>query len=1228
MGLTLNPFAKNTPTALLLDEDLNNRLYTQARERTAVGIRPYRSEGGLEKGERLLNSLHDVERAGFLNRKNDSAAHAFELHYTDTDETLSFRFIPGDTQAQELLSRQLKTFYEDSDITDPRPTFMNTEPGDYIAGAELTLRQSRGAGKFRPIKHFKIDPDHFAQDPYDAITAEMINDAASAADADVLIQVVIKPAISDPSSRKKWYRGIENAAEELNTPRTEFKKSSILQEAGRALSPDGSTGGADAGSFSRELAASPEQKQAANVVANQYGKKGYHVNIRVFAASENKAEAESRANKTAKMFRKFYDSKFEQGFKPRFKTDDSLRELIDRGASREFEDTGITFSSDTVVNFCHVPTDINTQQTDYTMSTSGRGIPPGTPRFDFDTAGIADADALTKQTALLNVRDRDDPFWYGWGTKNNVEAGVPASLLNVHQSVNGGTGFGKSTLLNNFAYQVAMRDHGLLYFDPKGTGDAEDFLRVIPEDREDDVIFIEVGADRDRQVGFNFLEPPVSAPPDSSSFNAGIESMGDDIEALLAQSGGDQDYWGPRMKQISRNLVRGMAKSGMQCTLFDQWAALNPEGMSKYADKMTEERIDFIEDFARDELQEMDEADIRPVKSRYQQWVENPIIRDLVSYPESTVSIEDAVAEGKIIIVSNKVASDTVKRLFATALIRRTWMAVREQTYREESPPPFFVICDEFDSIVTQRSNIHSVLSEARAFDYCLTLATQNPSNQLPEQVANAIENQCRTFLSFNSGGEQDAQYIAGQHSKDIEPDDLTNLSSYRVYMRTEDDHGDLTHSYKVDAFPPIGWALDERDDEEVEALIEHSLAQYGSERRTAADIKHDSEFYSGAMPGEDTAEADDTFAVTPTVTGLTCKAVFDQQLRNDTDSAHIDSVADRIRRYLDTDDLDTRAKLWGDLLEHIPENKLEREERDDGIYLRCTDAGKTAIFASGSAQNSGSGKHRMLLRELYEPLTRAGFVIEIPSQDGSDLPDAVGSLEDVSPLQFDESLSPKEIHDLYETFASSDEYALLNRLSDGDIVSIEAESSTANTKAGQTIQNLAQARQRGERCLFVCREDTAANLWTLLAEAPKLMRSSDGSIHRLYNGADLSIGGKKLYRPTGGQSVWRHDERTGEYILELKDDEIRFDSAAAVFNHSENYPYVEGEITDYDDYQTIKTPIIPEHEAGGPIPDDAWDILVPVGDDLSLYEDGDLTPLSGIVERENETTTSPLADI
>jgi len=159
----------------------------------------------------------------------------------------------------------------------------------------------------------------------------------------------------------------------------------------------------------------------------------------------------------------------------------------------------------------------------------------------------------------------------------------------------------------------------------------------------------------------------------------------------------------------------------------------------------------------------MDDQDKEPIAGRIQQLVENDITRELLSFPESTVSIEDIVADGNLLIVNCQTSSTTALQLISTAVIRRLWVAIREQTYSDDRPDPdqFFVTIDEFQQTVTDSSTVHEILAEARSFGLSLTLACQNPSTQLPDRISSAIQNQCRTFLSLNPGGPDDADVVA-----------------------------------------------------------------------------------------------------------------------------------------------------------------------------------------------------------------------------------------------------------------------------------------------------------------------------------------------------------------------------------------------------------------------------------------------------------------------------------
>jgi len=110
--------------------------------------------------------------------------------------------------------------------------------------------------------------------------------------------------------------------------------------------------------------------------------------------------------------------------------------------------------------------------------------------------------------------------------------------------------------------------------------------------------------------------------------------------------------------------------------------------------------------------------------------------------------------------------------------------------------------------------------------------------------------------VSYNPRGRDDARLVAAQHSPDVDWEGLTNTSPYKFYLRTRDENDELTHSYKVEAFPP---AADVRadvtgepgmTDAELAALKRRSVGRYGTVPEGPEEQKAQSHFY-GDGPGD-----------------------------------------------------------------------------------------------------------------------------------------------------------------------------------------------------------------------------------------------------------------------------------------------------------------------------------------------------------------------------------------
>jgi hypothetical protein len=1227
------PFGKSSTAGFKVKSRFATDLYDRSRDIRLQAVRPYRNtEDGLQRGMKLLTGLH-VPETRLWNLSNRSEPLAFELHYSDDTELMQARIATKSDEKFDLVHRQVQAFYEDSDTREIDPAFLDIKSGQHVAGDVLQLRQRDAINRLRPIKNFRVDPEYFELGPIRSLAREMVG-TAHYANCDILVQTVIKPAISTAKwDRQNWWYGIDdtiNAVEgngdgssmdwgevgrSIAEPITQIGMSAEERRREnrrleRELERERERTGASR--FTKTIEDTGQQSPIAKILRKQEGMRGFHLCVRILSVSDDPDAAIQRVEDTAGMFRNFYDSRFKQGFEQVGISNRGLRDVLRQAAGREYTDRKMTFPVDSLTGVAKVPTDLELQQYDYSMSASGMGVPPRTPRFDWDAVGLdrATADRADRQRAILAVTDPSHPIYYGTGMKNGIEAGVEPETLNVHQFVGGSTGTGKTTLLIILFYQLMQRGHGGLFFDPKGDGDAHDVVRLLPEHRKDDLVFIDIGADAEYEVGFNFLELPIENPdPESHAFDSAVSALADDFEALLAQSGGGGD-WGSRMSGITRAVVRGLAeyqvRSDKTVTMLDMAFLLaDEEGRQRIHEMMAEERIEWIQQ-ATHVIADYSQDDLEPLFRRLWEWIFSSTVRSIASHPSTTISIDDIVREGKIVVVQNSSSGDTVKRLIATALIRRIWVAIERQTKRDDQPDPpeFYAVLDEFDKIVNEHSNIHDILSQARAFGLSLTFAAQNlnaggkdDNKGIPKGIQKSIRGNCKTFLTFDPGDHKDAKDIAWQHSKNIDSEDITELSKHRIYMRTHDDQGDKTDSYKVGTFPPAPEVLDDvRSETETDALIHASQERYGQPKRTDKEIKD--ALLVGDRVGSDVAAAD---AAHPQeldmdderVRNRALKAIYDESIRQGDPGGWVtvEECFARVRRYLpEGESLNSTVQVWREVFQKLPDAFYAHREQedDDGNDVTEVKALDTSFMNIGTKENDGNKEHWEQMADAYVPFMHLGFIFDIPAQTGGAMPDGLAKLDEALYLDDLDGDDHARIADRINNYREDN--AILDRLAGVKDAFIESEHTTGETQPSQTIKNLTQAHNEGHRCLFVCRPENAEHIdWVLRGEQPCCQDDHDEEGERRFYTLtkDLMIDGQKMTRPGSRENRWIYDQQTGQYILrdDAGTEHARFNTAAEIFTDAGAYP-AGGE-------RTIKSPIIPEYEFdGGDVSAVEWDII------------------------------------
>ena len=1041
--------------AATLSESTAEELQQQAGEfeSPVYTLQPYKGENGVEDAVNLLGGLyHHETKLGLI---NDSESHVFEMWFDG--ERATYYYIPEDIRTGESFREQMSEDYPNSNVRQSFEKFPKNndedkpnmfDAGRALAGARFNLLRN----PIYPIR--SVNNDGFgtrsrgpARDPYKDLIGPFTRDE----ECRVMYQLIFHP--TKRGRLTQWRAG--EMAEDLRS-----KQAVLLDERDPTKS----------------------EREAAKIIEEQKSRDIFAVEMRILVSAPTKKRAKERlsdlTNQIGNRYRTNQDQRFyaspASSYWPGY-NGRTVRRFASRVVNRKLErNSSIECTPDELAGLAHLPSDgVQNQHIDWTSTKAGDPVPIGTPRFEWSEYEL-DPMELTphqEQEALMMRSGQGDPYWLGRGARKATEVGILPDILKRHMFVGGATGFGKTTLLKNFFTQVIRRGKGTMMYDPKGD-DARDFVSMVPEDRQDDLIYIEVGGDREQTVGFNLLEIPGNPDPDSVRFSEAVESMADDIEALVSQAGGSDEYWGPRMSRVVRNMARGMAKSGRNLTLLDMYYALIDErGRQEYAEHLSDERIEWIVDYASRQLADMDDNDIEPLIGRLQQWVESDLMRSIVSHPESTFSVEEAVAEGKIIVVRDMTSTGgTAGTLIATALIRRIWSAVQNL----EEPPMFYAILDEFDKIVSGQSSIAEILSLARSSNLSIVPACQDLSNQLngEEEIKNAILGQCQTFVNFNPQREGEAKEMVTRHSEEVTASDLTNLPNYQFHFRTESERKELTYSYKVNAFPPIDEVVDDQSasEEEVEAMIEQSLEQYATERMTSQEIRDSSEFRSSrevdpaavaagmdARKDEETRQRNELFA-----------AVERAQVRNDSIGELIhhkrvreawETIADGNLGYLS----ETANRI-----EEADDEYLEKQRQNGEVHARLTPEGREVarlVQDTGSGGSGGGLDHRWVLSQSKLAYERMGYVVTLPTQDKEgELPDGVA----IMPVDPTEADTVEEMHDLENRLKT--DFNEVYEYSEGRDVSIEAETSTI-TKPMQTMTNLRKAMDDKMKCVFTTKD-------------------------------------------------------------------------------------------------------------------------------------------------------------
>src|SRR3990172_1878857 len=391
--------------------------------------------------------------------------------------------------------------------------------------------------------------------------------------------------------------------------------------------------------------------------------------------------------------------------------------------------------------------------------------------------------------------------------------GIKSDDRRRHMYVVGKTGTGKTTLLRNMMISDILAGNGVAVVDPHGEF-AEAILDFIPEHRIDDVIYFNP-ADLDFPIAFNAIE------------NVNIKERHLVSSSLIGVFKKIWvDSWGPRLEYVLRNAILALLETPNSTLLGVMRILSDKEYRKMIVENLTDPVVKqfWTDEFAKYSSKFEVEA-IAPIQNKVEQFLTNPMIRNIVGQKHSAFKMRDIMDSKKILIMNlskGRIGEDSSALLGALLITKIQQAAMSRIDAPEEDRSDFYLYVDEFQNFATE--SFAGILSEARKYRLDLILAHQY-TTQLLEPVRDAVLGNAGTLMCFRIGAD-DAEFFEKEFSPEVAGLDLVNLPNIKIYLKLMI-NGVTSRAFSADTLPPIPRPQKSFKDE----IIRRSREKYGTPR-------------------------------------------------------------------------------------------------------------------------------------------------------------------------------------------------------------------------------------------------------------------------------------------------------------------------------------------------------------------------------------------------------------
>lgn len=351
-----------------------------------------------------------------------------------------------------------------------------------------------------------------------------------------------------------------------------------------------------------------------------------------------------------------------------------------------------------------------------------------------------------------------------------------------HIYIIGGTGNGKTTMLQYQIVQDMMDGKGLAVIDPHGDM-AETILRHIPKERINDVIYFNPD-DLEYPIGLNLLEltPGLSG----NELLREKDIITESVISVFRKIFSEEDTGGHRIEYVLRNAIQ-TALTVEEPTLFTVFDLLNDSTYRKTVIKTLEDKN--LINFWKNELGKA--GDMQKVKmaagitAKIGRFLFSASARQILEQPKSTIDFDEIINSGKILICNfskGLLGEDTSELFGITVLAKLQLASLRRARIAQSDRRTFYLYVDEFQNFAT--ASFVQLLSEARKYKMFMIMAEQSTSQQNDRQMVSIILANVGTVICFRTGNPEDEKLMLPLFAPFVDQGEISNLPAFNFYAK------------------------------------------------------------------------------------------------------------------------------------------------------------------------------------------------------------------------------------------------------------------------------------------------------------------------------------------------------------------------------------------------------------------------------------------------------------